>query len=115
MPFDTILRGRIAQAPAAVEVEPGDEPATAFIVSDAQTGIYDSEEVPVGALRCCEVVCRGATAVRVLDQLSVGDPVLVYGELKLSGPLDTYNERDLMLVHLQACAIGLDLAAGSRG
>jgi hypothetical protein len=111
MTLEVTLRGRIAEGPVALEVTIGDEPATAMIVSDAQTGLYGDATLEVPHVRCCEVVCYGDAALNVLERLGVDDPIVAVGELRISAPLDRYNDQDLVIIHLEARAIGLDLAA----
>jgi hypothetical protein len=104
------MRGRIVEGPFAAETGT-EEFATTFTLGDRESGLYRGREYDIDDLETCEVICRGDWAARVVSELKDGDRVVVLGHLHISAPFDRYDERHLVLVTVEADAIGLDLAA----
>jgi hypothetical protein len=107
----TVIRGRIVEGPFNAETGTKELAAT-FTLGDRQSGLYRGREYDIADLETCEVICRGDWAARVVSDLQDGDRVVVIGRLHISAPFDRYDERHLVLVTVEADAIGRDLAAG---
>lgn len=91
MPISVVARGRIAEGPSSISSDDG--ALVVFVFGDAQLGLYRGRQVPIEDLSCCEVICRGTLAKHALEHLSLHQRVVVAGHLRVSQPLDEYDDR----------------------
>jgi hypothetical protein len=107
VPIRAIFQGRVVDGP----FEGGDDQTATFTFGDTQTGLYRHHAYEINDLTCCDVVCRGPLAANVLAGVHEGDNVIIVGELRMSLPLDAYDDRQLVHVRVEAQSVGVDVTA----
>jgi single-stranded DNA-binding protein len=80
-----------------------------FIVANKQLGPYREGGRGSRMLAWCDVVCQGELALNVLDRISAGDAVEVWGDLRVIKPL---HDTDSVLVQLLAESVDIDRSRG---
>lgn len=108
MPISVVARGRVAEGPFSISSDDG--PLVAFVFGDAQIGLYQGRQIPIEDLSCCEVLCRGKLATHAMEHLTRHQRIVVTGHVRISQPLDEYDDRQLVHVAIEAGAIGTDIA-----
>jgi hypothetical protein len=105
MPIQAVFQGRVVDGP----FEGGDDQVTTFTFGDTQTGLYQYHAYEINNLKCCDVICRGPLAANVLAGIHEGDNVIIAGELRMSLPLDAYDDRQLVHLRVEAQSVGVDV------
>lgn len=114
MSISVVARGRIVGRPSLVTSDDGD--VVSFLLGDAQVGFQNSSEHAIDGLPVIEVTCRSRPfGYRVLKGLSNDTSVVVIGALHVSLPFDHFDDRDLVLVSIDADTVGVDLARDDPG
>lgn len=108
MTIAVVARGRVVDGPSEISSDLG--PLVSFMLGDAQFGLHRGHEYLLEDLTVLEVNCRGPWSAHVLEGVVVDQAVVVVGEAHISKPLEYYGERDLVLVTIEADAVGVDLA-----
>jgi single-stranded DNA-binding protein len=105
----THIRGRVTSGPESDDEL--DEPFATFVLENEQLGPYHDGGRTSRLVEWCEVVCMGDLALNVLESLGIGDPVTVWGELRVVR-LRPGDEDATVLVSVLADTVGADLAFG---
>lgn len=114
MSIFTVARGRVVGRPSTITSDRGD--LISFLIGNPQVGIQGGSEQAIDGLPVIEVTCRsGSFGDRVLNEIGNDTSVVVIGALRVSLPFEHYDDRDLVLVSIDADAVGVDLARNESG
>lgn len=114
MSMQAIVRGRVLAGPFRSETQSAELTVT-MTLGDNQSALHRGREYLIDDLEVSEVICRGPWAAQVAESIFEGDALIVVGQIQISVPIDRYNDRNLVLVTIEADSLGIDIEASWAG